>query len=123
MINRAAIILKYKKPAVEWVNEADPVVTDPGISIESANKDGTVYLIRTEDAESQEHIDKWVKLNYEALFESELDSWCTDDALWPKQRDLKLFKEWFDVEYFTLLHDTVSEQIEDDEPYPDAKVH
>jgi len=123
MINRAAVILKYKKSAIDWINEADPAGDDPGISIESANKDATAYLIRTEDAESSEHIDKWIKLNYEELFESELDSWYTDEALWPKNRNLKLFKEWFDIEYSTLLHDTVSEQIEDDEADPGATVH
>ncbi len=91
--------------------------------MESVNKDNTVYLIREEDAESQEHIDKWLKLNYEELFESELDSWYTDEDLWPKNRSLKLFKEWFEIEYFTLLHDTASEQIEDDEADPGATVH
>ena len=46
MINRAAVILKYKKPAVTWINDADPVDNNPGITLLSANEDKIVYLRR-----------------------------------------------------------------------------
>ena len=42
MINRAAIILKYKAPAVRWINEADPYNADPGITAKNVNSDRTV---------------------------------------------------------------------------------
>ena len=45
MINRSAIILKYKPPAVSWINEADPIEEHPGITIEDVNEDRTIYLI------------------------------------------------------------------------------
>ena len=46
MINRAALILKYKTPAIKWINEADPYQDDPGITNEFVNSDRTVYLIK-----------------------------------------------------------------------------
>jgi hypothetical protein len=42
MINRSAVILKYKAPFIKWVNDADPYKDDPGITIEGANQDRTV---------------------------------------------------------------------------------
>ncbi len=54
-------------------------------------------------------------MNYEALFESELEEWYTDEKLWPKKRDIKLFHEWFEVECHTVIIDTIEGPIEDDE--------
>ena len=115
MINRAAVILRYKKPAVTWINEADPYNDHPGITIESVNGERTVYLIRDEDADSPEDVKKWINLNYDVLFESELDGWYTDEKLWPDNRSIKLFCNWFDVECHTVIVDTVDSPIEDDE--------
>ena len=115
MINRAAVILKYKAPAVAWINEADPYKNSTEITIESANEERTVYLIRDTDADTAADVEKWIELNCDALFESELDGWYTDEELWPKNRSLKLFRDWFDVECHTVIVDTVDSPIEDDE--------
>lgn len=115
MINRAAIIPKYKSPAVKWINDVDPYGEDPGISLEEANRDRTIYLIKDRDAEDDDVLDKWIKGNFEALFEMELEGWYTDETLWPPNRNLKLFHEWFEVECHTLIEDTVGLPIEDDE--------
>ena len=112
MINRSAVILKYKEPFVRWINEADPYKDDPGITSENANEDRTVYLITEDDAEN---IEKWIALNFKTLFESELEGWYTDESLWPKKRDRKAFDEWFSVECHTVIIDTVGDAIEDDE--------
>ena len=112
MINRAAVILKYKAPFIQWVNEADPYKDNPGITLESENKDCTVYLIPEDDAEK---LEEWISLNFEQLFESEIEDWYTDESLWPKNRTRKLFDEWFDVECHSVLIDTVDGKIIDDE--------
>ena len=115
MINRSAFLLKYKEPAVKWINESDPFNDNPGITIESVNTDRNVYLIREEDADTPEDLKKWVKLNYGTLFENELDGWYTDESLWPKKRTLSLFYEWFEIECHTVIIDTLQTPIEDDE--------
>jgi len=112
MINRAAVILKYKAPFIQWVNDADPYKDNPGITLESENKDCTVYLILEDDAEK---LEEWISLNFEQLFESEIEDWYTDESLWPKKRNRKLFDEWFDVECHSVLIDTVDGKIIDDE--------
>ena len=115
MINRAAVILKYKTPAVKWVNDADPINDNPGITTESINEERTVYLITDEDADTLDIFNQWIKKNFKALFENELEGWYTDERLWPKKRNLKLFYEWFEVECHSVIVDTVESPIEDDE--------
>lgn len=112
MVNRAAVILKLKKPFVEWVNKSDPYDKDFKISLEEANLERTVYLIHENDAEN---LDQWIKLNFSQLFESELEDWYTDESLWPKKRTRKMFDEWFSVECHSVITDTVGTQIFDDE--------
>jgi len=112
MINRAAVILKYRAPFVKWVNDADPYEAEPGTTIEEVNEDRTVYLIRDDDAEK---LEEWISLNFKTLFESELEDWYTDESLWPKKRNRKLFDEWFEVQCHSVLIDTVGSAIVDDE--------
>ena len=112
MINRAALILKAKKPFVQWINKSNPDDKAPTINITELNEDRTVYLV--DDLET-ELMNEWIALNCTNLFESELEDWTTDEALWPENRDLKLFKKWFAVECHTVLLDTGSGPIMDDE--------
>jgi hypothetical protein len=44
MINRAAVILRYKEPFIKWINESDPYKDDPGITAEDANDDRIVHF-------------------------------------------------------------------------------
>ena len=111
MINRSCIILKLKEPAIRWINKADP---DPDfkITLDYANNDSTVYLIQVDDGIDDMAMG-WVELNYSMLFESELESWYTEESLWPQDRTLKLFKEWFDVESHSVIEDTVKGKVKD----------
>lgn len=114
MINRAAFLLKYKTPAVQWINEAGGDQDGGTISVDEVNSDRTVYLIADDIADDPEKLDQWVKMNLEVLFESELDEWSTDPDLWPEDRTYELFQQWFDIECHTMLVDTLDEPIEED---------
>lgn len=116
MINRAAVLLRYREPAVQWINDADPYSDDPGISQDDVNRERTVYLISDEDAETDEAVEAWVELNYRVLFEEELQGWYSDPELWPRDLSFELFQAWFDVEWHTVILDTVGGEIYDDEP-------
>ena len=112
MVNRSAVILKCKPPMVEWINDTDPREDSPAVNLEDANREKTVYLISEHDAEN---LDRWLKMNFKSLFESELEDWYLDESMWPKKRTMKVFQEWFDVECHTVIIDTVGTPIEDDE--------
>lgn len=114
MVNRTALILRNKEPAIRWINEADPVEDAIVLSEKEVNTERTVYLISEEDGENGETQQAWIKRNFKQLFESELEGWYTDPDLWPKSRTLKLFYEWFETEFNTVIIDTVDEPLFDD---------
>ena len=115
MINRAAILLRLKPLAIEWINKADPYENGVGVSLESANEERTVYLVSDHVADDAHSVQKWIELNYEVLFENELEGWYTDERLWPEDRSLELFKAWFDVECHSVIEDTVDGPVEDED--------
>jgi hypothetical protein len=49
MLNRAALILRYKQPFVDWINAADPSASSHTLSLAEANQEHTVYLVEVED--------------------------------------------------------------------------
>ena len=115
MINRAAVILTGKPPLVEWLNAVEAQDEDGALTLAEVNEDATVYLITDEDAD---HLEEWVALNYSSLFESELEDWCTDEALWPQKRSKEVFLEWFSVACHTVIFDTVGTPIVDEDSQP-----
>lgn len=114
MVNRGAILLRYKAPAVEWINAADPRPGSTPITLGEVSDERTVYLISDTAGDTPETFERWLKRNFGWLFESELEGWYTDPALWPKDRTFKLFKQWFEVELHTVVFDTVDGAIYDD---------
>lgn len=115
MVNRGALILRYKEPAVRWINEADPDPEGMEFTLAEINQERTVYLVSDATGDTDASLRKWVKDNFLALWESELEGWYTDESLWPEDRTLKAFHQWFDVECHTVLIDTVGGPIVDDE--------
>jgi hypothetical protein len=115
MINRGAVLLKYGDPAIRWINDTDPYDEDPGIARQDLHQDRTVYLMSPADADGDAAVRRWIELNYQALFESELSAWYTDPELWPEPRTLATFDEWFGVEYHSMIVDTVDGEIQDEE--------
>lgn len=114
MLNRTALLLRYKKPAIRWINEVDPVEGDIVLSEKQVNTERTVYLISDEAGDSGATKQEWIKRNFRQLFELELEGWYTDPDLWPGPLTLKLFHEWFDPEFNTIIIDTVDEPLFDD---------
>ena len=75
VINRAAVILKYREPAIRWINAADPYEDNPCMTRHAVNRERTVYLISDEHAESLATMASWVERHYQDLFEAELEGW------------------------------------------------
>ena len=70
MLNRAAVLLRYKAPAVAWINDSDPYDRKPGITLDRVNEERTVYLIHEDDVDPPEVLSSWIEQNFLALFES-----------------------------------------------------
>ena len=108
MINRAAVIIRFKQPFVDWVNGVGETPGEDAVKLEEANDDTSVFLISCKMASE---LDRWLTRNYLPLFEEILDEWYTDVSLWPESRTLQLFNSWFDVELHSLVLDTLGEEI------------
>lgn len=85
-IDRRAITIRYKKPLYAWLNDCYP----DKIAYDDDGFDSSVYLIQGE-------FDKWIKKNYDKIYQQELGAWNDNKKMWPKNRKFKMFNEWFKV--------------------------
>lgn len=106
-INRSLIILRPKQPFLNWACSLDDESKD--LTLESLNEDSTVYLIPEiwQDSDQEE----FLKACYDILFEEQLEGWSNDEVAWPKERGLKMFLDWFEVEFHSLVFDLGDEPI------------
>jgi hypothetical protein len=72
MLNRDLLIIRYKQPFVDWVNEADPNPDGDVITLEIANDDSPAYLIHEYASEGFED---WLRECYQPLFDDILCEW------------------------------------------------
>jgi hypothetical protein len=112
MLNRAALILRYKQSFVDWINAADPSPTSHPLTLAEVNQEHTVYLVEVED---EDELAEWLARHHEKLFEEELKGWYTDPALWPRDQSLEMLQEWCSFELHTVVVDTGESSLEDDE--------
>ncbi|HYJ85659.1 MAG TPA: hypothetical protein VEW46_06375 [Pyrinomonadaceae bacterium] len=106
-IDRCLLIVKPKQPFLDWSQSIDYQVD---LTLADLREDSTAYLIpEYEMISEQAEILEWC---YQFVFEAELKSWYTDPELWPKERNLEMFLEWFDVRFHSLVFDLLKEPIE-----------
>ena len=107
MLNRGVVIVRPKQPYLDWAAGLD----DSGI-VPDPNGEQTVYLVPSyEDDEGAWEI---LATLHPAIFENELYGWHTDEAAWPKRRDLAMFKEWFAIELHSVIEDLCDFEIVDE---------
>lgn len=112
-LNRASVSLKPRKPVIDWLKEIDRSIgAEPISAFDPLDENGDIFLIPDEDTiESREDAVKWIEKRWSDFFEFELGKWIIDDQLWPKNRTLKLFREWFDIEYHSMVWDLGNEPL------------
>lgn len=104
-VKRTAMLLKAKQPFFDWLKSIDPN-DEPS----ELMKEGDVYLLP--DYEEVKEMENWLKKNFDDIFSDQLNKWYIDEELWPKNRTLKMFKEWFDYSLHTMVWDTEVKFIE-----------
>ena len=107
MLNRGAVVVRPKQPYLDWAAALGDSVPVPDVKAEK-----TVYLLPgfENDEEGMDILGEF----YEQIFEQELWYWYTDEDAWPMNRTLKLFLEWFDVEFHSIVEDLDEGVIEDE---------
>jgi hypothetical protein len=113
VVNRTAISLIGEAPFNEWTQANDADANKGALTVARAKAYGTVILLP--EFELEEDIQEWVEENASWLFELQLESWTDDESLWPADRDLKMFREWFRVEIHSVVIDAGDDDIEGEE--------
>ncbi len=111
MINRSVVVIKAKLPFLEWTQGLpDPL---EGLTLERLHDDSHAYLFPEWDTHAER--EELLADVYNHLFEHELFGWHRDERAFPKRRTLAMFREWFDVEFHSVVVDLVDGEIWDDD--------
>lgn len=100
-IDRIAVVIRPTAKMLEWLNGC-PAQHDH-LTIQNLRRDCIVLLIPEFDGPKQ--ASEYIKTIFEPIFEAELISWGIPENLWPKERNLELFKVWFDIEFHSMIYD------------------
>lgn len=127
-LNRTVIMLGPKQPFLDWLNNVDP--DDESLTVDDLRDDNEVFLIPQYNDNTDS--EKWVEMRWGFLFEHMLMGWVDDEALWPQDRTLEMFREWFEIEIHTMAWDLSDEPLivedwqdeeDDDENEEIEKIH
>jgi hypothetical protein len=94
--SNSAIVLKRKQPFVDWIRSLDEEETDF-----DDFKEEDVLLVP--ECDTIEQIKQFVKKNFEEIFAFQCFMECMDDEVWPDTSNYKLFQEWFELSYHTMV--------------------
>jgi hypothetical protein len=103
-INRYVLIIKPKKPLLDWVNYIFP---ENPVTLDSLGKHDYANVFLIPDYDHIEDAIVFLKENYIIFLEEELFGWCEDEKLWPEKRDWQLFEGWLDYEINSMVMDVV----------------
>jgi len=95
----SVMVVRPKQPYLDWTRSDDDQSVQ--VSLEDLRHDCTAYVVPV--VESPEDEQRVVRKYHAQVFENELFSWSTDPSTWPKRRGLKTFREWFDVEFHSVV--------------------
>jgi hypothetical protein len=112
-VNRGIVILLPKQPVLDWIMRVDP--NPPDITLVEPRSEPDSFLISQRGIETEQDAVRWVHRRWKMFFELFLFDWYTEESWWPQQRSLKMFKEWFDIQYSSLVWDLANEPLAHDD--------
>jgi len=79
-------------PSFDWLHGADPTSTE--LTLEDLRREPAAYLLPARDLEAD--LEKQLKRLCKTIFEEQLDGWYRVKKLWPQDRSVLAFREWFE---------------------------
>ncbi len=101
------IILLPKQPVLDWIKRVDP--NPPNVTLEQIRLEQNAFLV-PDTLDGQQDAEKWVQKRWQVFFESFLDEWYTVESWWPQKRTYKMFKDWFEVQYHSMVWDMAASE-------------
>ena len=93
---------------MDWVNRTVPL--DSPVTVEELAQDCTVVLVPA-TMDLREEVSEYLDYLKPELFELELEAWNRDPADWPAERTAAVFDAWFELEFHSVVYDTVETPI------------
>lgn len=106
-INRHLIVLMPKQPVLDWIRRVDP--NPPDLTLDQLRLEQNAFLI-PDDLDGQQGAEKWGQRRWQMFFESFLAEWYTVESWWPQKRTFKMFKDWFDIQYHSMVWDMAASE-------------
>jgi hypothetical protein len=113
VINRTAVSVTGAQPYIDWTRQNDADATQGLLTVARARPYGTAFLLP--EFELEEDVQDWIEENASWIFEFQLAAWTEDESVWPAERDLKTFRDWFRVDVHSLVVDAADDEIEGEE--------
>lgn len=104
MIYRIPLVLRRRQPFADWVNAQTREPTP--YTLAEGRPD--IYLLHVTEGEPT--LEEMLGEYWQDVFEHELDGWMTDEACWPADRTLEMFRAWFDVELGEVVTDLAPDE-------------
>ena len=104
-LDRCVIVVKPKQPYVDWAMGLPDADEGPTPTLQRLREDATSYLLP--DFVQDDYKDELLCEHYEPIFEQELSAWHTVEDDYPPERTFETFKQWFDVEWHSMVVDLV----------------
>jgi hypothetical protein len=111
-INRSIVIFRFKQPFLDWICQVEPEF-GASQNLDDLNEDGDGYLLPGEpQIDCREDAVAWVEKRWRGFFENVLNDWYADPNLLPKKMTLKMFREWFEIDFRSMVWDLSNSPIE-----------
>jgi hypothetical protein len=101
------VLIEHLSPVLDWIMRIDS--NPPNITLEQLRHDQNAFLV-SDALDGQEDAEKWVKRKWQMFFEGFLDEWYTEESWWPQKRTYKMFKDWFEVQYHSMVWDSAASE-------------
>ena len=111
-INRGSVIIIPKQPFYDWANNVFP--EDNFVMSAETMKEYKSYLL-DEYILEEEKEKKMLEDYWEFIFKDQLFGACMDEMKWPDSVSWKLFTEWFDFHFSSMVIDLEDGSIEREE--------
>ncbi len=101
-INRSVLLIIPKQPFYDWANQVFS-----GSPAEQSDE-CEAYLL--DDGWTVKEAERFLKANYDEFFQDMLQGWCAFPEAWPEKRTWKMFNEWFDWRFSSMVWDLLPDK-------------
>ncbi len=105
-LDRMALLLKPRPAFLAWVNQ----VSEEKTTLKALRENCTILLVPLLDNDKE--LQHYIQGTCHSLLLQELASWCEDEHLWPEDKSVHTFNQFFEVEVHSFVYDGVVSEYE-----------